>query len=107
MYAKLVEKLWFTILTKPRQREVRRKLSLDMDVQRPPELSAAFTLRSVGSNDAHGADPVGRDLRHQWVQDLQTGGVHHKDFWVMSITKQPPLPLSANSELVELQKRMK
>ncbi len=62
-----------------------------------------LTLCSVGSDDAHGADPVRRDLRHQGVQDLKAGSIHHKDFWVMTITKQTSLPLSADGELIELE----
>lgn len=68
-----------------------------------PAPPASLTLCSVGPDDAHGADPVRRDLGHQRVQDLQAGGVHHKDFWVMAITKQTSLPLSADGELIELE----
>lgn len=66
------------------------------------ESKVFLTLCSVGSDDAHGADPVRRDLRHQRVQDLQAGGVHHEDFWVMAVTKQTSLSLSADGELIEL-----
>lgn len=64
--------------------------------------SESLTLCSVGSDNAHGADPVGRDLGYQRVQHLQAGGVHHKDLWVMAVTEQTSLPLSAYGELIEL-----
>lgn len=72
---------------------------------RERENSAGVTLRAVRADDAHGADPVGRDLGHQRVQHLQAGGVHHKDFWVMAITQQTALPLRPDGELVELQRK--
>jgi len=54
------------------------------------------------SDDAHRADPVGRNLRNQRVQDLQAGGVHHKNLWIVAVTKQTSLLLSANGKLIEL-----
>lgn len=70
----------------------------------PPEF---LTLCAMGSDDAHGADPVRRDLGHQRVQDLQAGGVHHEDFWVVAVTEQTSLPLSADGELIELEEKRK
>lgn len=68
-------------------------------------LRETLTLCAVGSDDAHRANPVRRDFRHQRVQDLQAGGIHHQDFWVVAITEETPLPLSADGELVVLKRR--
>lgn len=38
---------------------------------------SGLTLCAMRADDAHGADPVGGDLGHERVQDLQAGGVHH------------------------------
>lgn len=70
-----------------------------------PAPPASLTLCSVGSDNAHGADPVWRDLGHQRVEHLQAGGVHHKDFWVVAVAKQASLPLGADGELIELEHR--
>lgn len=59
----------------------------------------------MGPDDAHGADPVWRDLGNQGVQDLQAGGVHHQDLWVMAVAEQTSLLLSADGELIELRER--
>jgi len=66
--------------------------------------TAAGTLRAVRANDAHGTDPVRRNLGHEWVKDLETGGVYHQDFWVMSVAQETSLPLCANGELIKLQR---
>ena len=61
------------------------------------------TLGAVRADDAHGADPVRRYLGHQRVQNLQAGGVHHQDLWIVAVTEETTLPLCSNGELVKLQ----
>ena len=56
-------------------------------------------------DDAHGTDPVRRYLGHQGVEDLQAGGVHHKDLWVMSVAQQAAFTLRADGEMIELVER--
>lgn len=59
-------------------------------------------MGAVRADDAHGANPVGRDLGHQRVEHLQAGGVHHQDLWVVAVAQETTFTLGANSELVEL-----
>jgi hypothetical protein len=59
-------------------------------------------LCPLRADDAHGADPVWRDLRYQGIQHLKAGGIHNEDFRVMSMAEEPALLLVPNRELVEL-----
>lgn len=61
-----------------------------------------FTLRPVGADDSHGADPVRRDLGYQGIKHFKAGGVHDQNFGVMPVAQEPPFPLRADGELIEL-----
>lgn len=62
----------------------------------------ARTLGAMGADDAHGADPVRRYFGHQRVKDLQTGGIHHEDLWVVTVAQKTTLTLGPNGELIKL-----
>lgn len=68
----------------------------------PQAGDSCLTLSAMRADDTHGADPVGGDLGHERVQNLQAGGVHHQDFWVMAVAEQASLLLRADGELIEL-----
>ena len=59
---------------------------------------------AVRADDAHGANPVGRDLGHQGVEHLQTGGIHYQDLRVVAVAEETALTLGADGELVELER---
>lgn len=61
-----------------------------------------ITLCPVGADDGHGADPVRRDLGYQRIKNFEAGCIHDQDFRIMAVAQEPPFPLCANCELIEL-----